>query len=1381
MNIKLKIFLFSILISASNLSFADDTDGDGTVDNGDNCPSIANADQLDTDSDGVGNECDDDDDGDGVLDSLDAFPLIFVSAENDLDRDGKPFECDVFCEYNTGMTQDEDDGPDDEDSAAELSSGSKIAGRIDGITDKDHFFIEVDQPTFITLDLVCNGGYTVEANMKLANNLGFGGGNAYCYQSSWWAEPGRHFLRLEYQQGQSIQDYQLKITLGHVSADFSAAYATLIFPQTILPQLDCSDECSLKLPSGRSEVTFFAKPDFGFGIQEWTGACTGYSQGCTAILEEGFSLGVIAAPHVVDKVPADYAMQMFSVSTLCMLTDVGLGCNPDERNQGAESIPYLENVTQFSGNAYEMCAIDDNGLNCWGRLLGDSPRPSIEAPTLLASSGFGTCIWHAEGLSCWGETTQSSVIPELIAPTGLYGGDNYFCAWDQGEIKCWGSGSQALGDAPTALSEVISFAGGKEHACVVDVKEVVCWGDNELGQLDVPELKNPTQIVAGDLHTCAIDDTGVVCWGSNLRNQLDVPALVNPQLIASTLSTTCAVTQAGVICWGGNGITPPLIPGLSGLDIRLDDFDEDVPNNIEDALLIGGNQVLVSTLVSSDDTDFFRIELAAPNWLTIYSDTLNRGFRLYRDGVEVWSAVNGYVIFSDLVESGDYVLEVFSLYDQTGRYEVEVSTGHIDLSLKAVGGSIVSVSGGWSNVVRAYDFESGEEFSQFTCSGECRFMVGKGSRHKFVPEAEVGNGFLMWTSSCGELRACDGRYYEDQAVEAIFASHTMDLPPLAYKLSGSCALNDLGLDCFGKTQGWSKNKALVPPPLLNPSDFSISEIGCAIDDTGIKCWGDNWTEDLLPNIDNPESIIVSSQAACAIDVNDAITCWPVGRGGLWTAQQLNQFSPQVDSPHEMAIGFYHACVLDRHGTPHCWGDLRGDNTVPSLVFERLRSFWLSTCGLSEGKIYCWGELPAQDSHLQLLMSQSDVIDFDVTLGSACVLKQDGLYCSKFSDTDWSHVPFERARLVEIDFLGNKVCVLDAFQGLACLDDNDLALWSDATIGAQRLSKLSFALTVDHDQDEVVDFYDADDDNDGVADSSDAFPLNSSESVDTDSDGIGNNADTDDDNDGVADSDDAFPFDSAESSDSDGDGLGDNADAFPNDSSETVDSDSDGVGDNADVFPNDSTESADTDLDGVGDNADVFPNDASETLDSDSDGTGDNADAFPNNALYKADSDSDGMPDVWETRYGLDPNDPSDATSDQDNDGVTALDEFLAGTIPSGSLDIDGNKNYDALTDGLLLLRGMFGLDGSALVTGTIASDAAFTESVDIESRIATLGDLADIDGNGEIDALTDGLLTLRYLFGLQGDTLINGVVASDATRKTSEEIEAHLETLMPAL
>ena len=158
-----------------------------------------------------------------------------------------------------------------------------------------------------------------------------------------------------------------------------------------------------------------------------------------------------------------------------------------------------------------------------------------------------------------------------------------------------------------------------------------------------------------------------------------------------------------------------------------------------------------------------------------------------------------------------------------------------------------------------------------------------------------------------------------------------------------------------------------------------------------------------------------------------------------------------------------------------------------------------------------------------------------------------------------------------------------------------------------------------------------------------------------------------------------------------------------------------------------------------------------------------------------------MPDAWELRFDLDPNDPLDAALDQDGDGITNLEEFLAGTPPSGSIDIDGNSRYDALTDGLLLLRGMFGLADSALVSGAVASDAVYSSSSEIESRISLLGDLADVDGNGEVDALTDGLLILRYLFGLQGSALVSGVVAPNATRTSAAEIEAHLESLTPAL
>ena len=42
----------------------------------DNCPGMENADQLDTDNDGLGDDCDDDADGDGVPNNDDNCPLL---------------------------------------------------------------------------------------------------------------------------------------------------------------------------------------------------------------------------------------------------------------------------------------------------------------------------------------------------------------------------------------------------------------------------------------------------------------------------------------------------------------------------------------------------------------------------------------------------------------------------------------------------------------------------------------------------------------------------------------------------------------------------------------------------------------------------------------------------------------------------------------------------------------------------------------------------------------------------------------------------------------------------------------------------------------------------------------------------------------------------------------------------------------------------------------------------------------------------------------------------------------------------------------------------------------------------------------------------------
>ncbi|MBK9608828.1 MAG: hypothetical protein IPO58_21220 [Betaproteobacteria bacterium] len=50
----------------------------------------------------------------------------------------------------------------------------------------------------------------------------------------------------------------------------------------------------------------------------------------------------------------------------------------------------------------------------------------------------------------------------------------------------------------------------------------------------------------------------------------------------------------------------------------------------------------------------------------------------------------------------------------------------------------------------------------------------------------------------------------------------------------------------------------------------------------------------------------------------------------------------------------------------------------------------------------------------------------------------------------------------------------------------------------------------------------------------------------------------------------------------------------------------------------------------------------------------------------------------------------------------------------------------------------------------------------------------DVDGNNNIDALTDGLILLRAMFGLTGSAVTNAAVGSGATRATWSEIQPYL-------
>ncbi len=96
----------------------------------------------------------------------------------------------------------------------------------------------------------------------------------------------------------------------------------------------------------------------------------------------------------------------------------------------------------------------------------------------------------------------------------------------------------------------------------------------------------------------------------------------------------------------------------------------------------------------------------------------------------------------------------------------------------------------------------------------------------------------------------------------------------------------------------------------------------------------------------------------------------------------------------------------------------------------------------------------------------------------------------------------------------------------------------------------------------------------------------------------------------------------------------------------------------------------------------------------------------------------------------------------------------------GSFDIDGNGKTDTFTDGIMIVRHIFGFTGSSLISGSVADDATRSSSTDIEAFLAK--PVFDIDGSG-LPAVgnRDGKMIVRYLAEFRGSALISNAVDSD--------------------
>ena len=174
-------------------------------------------------------------------------------------------------------------------------------------------------------------------------------------------------------------------------------------------------------------------------------------------------------------------------------------------------------------------------------------------------------------------------------------------------------------------------------------------------------------------------------------------------------------------------------------------------------------------------------------------------------------------------------------------------------------------------------------------------------------------------------------------------------------------------------------------------------------------------------------------------------------------------------------------------------------------------------------------------------------------------------------------------------------------------------------------------------------------------------------------------------------------------DSDGDGVADVSDLFPSDASESIDTDGDGIGNNSD--PDNDNDGMPNDWEIQYGLDPLLESDAG--LDKDEDSLINILEYQNNTNPELPDTEPDGMPDYWEIQYGLDPT-IDDSLSDPDGDGANNLLEYEQGRdpkFPDGSISglheyvwtqsnggDASDYGYDVTTDDLgnVYIAGSFG-------------------------------------------------------------------------------------------
>ncbi|MFT5138294.1 MAG: hypothetical protein ACI8XV_003346, partial [Arenicella sp.] len=188
----------------------------------------------------------------------------------------------------------------------------------------------------------------------------------------------------------------------------------------------------------------------------------------------------------------------------------------------------LIDVQELKSGAGFSCAIDYEGLHCWGQ--GDIVSAEIDlvAPHSLTIERSGACVIDEGRVKCWGPYANLISYFELTATAITLGPDARICMTQLGAVICFRAGGSKIDSAARKLgllsTSVIEF--GQYGACAITEGRVDCWGGDVHGLEYIQHIVElPTAISIGFTHACAIQEAELICVGSNFNGEIDIPNL----------------------------------------------------------------------------------------------------------------------------------------------------------------------------------------------------------------------------------------------------------------------------------------------------------------------------------------------------------------------------------------------------------------------------------------------------------------------------------------------------------------------------------------------------------------------------------------------------------------------------------------------------------------------------------------------------------------------------------------------------------------------------------------------------------------------------------------------------------------------------------------